>query len=144
MKILSILQMIFGALAAFVAWALAQAKAGMMDVLTPGLNPDGTIIIKTDSPPPDSVFEFTLLFLGLAILVCGYLQLRKKQREAGIQLVSGIVISGIAGFLAVRAATTGYGEISAVYYLAYVPLALGVIVLIVGITQFIRARDLVN
>jgi hypothetical protein len=98
MKILSILQMIFGALAAFVAWALAQAKAGMMDVLTPGLNPDGTIIIKTDSPPPDSVFEFTLLFLGLAILVCGYLQLRKKSGRPAFSRSAGLLSPALPGF----------------------------------------------
>jgi short subunit fatty acids transporter len=61
-KALSILQMIFGVLAVFVSWSLGITKACIV-VQEVG---------KTGSPPPNYIFELVLLFLGLAILTCGY------------------------------------------------------------------------
>jgi len=97
---------------------------------------------KTGSPPPNYIFELVLLFLGLAILTCGYLQKRKLVKDAGIQIVNGLVISLISGILTFRTATIGHGEVSVIYYLAYILLVLGLVVFVVGIRQLTHAADL--
>jgi hypothetical protein len=135
MKALAILQIIFGALAAFVAWGLAAAKAGITEMQTPFLSPDGTLIIKTDSPPPSYFFEFVLLFLGLAILTCGFLQKKKDVEHSVAQIVNGVIISVISGFLAISAIAINHGRISGDYYLAYVAAILGFAVFVIGIRQ---------
>jgi hypothetical protein len=137
MKATSILQMIFGALDVFAAWSLTTTKA---HVITHPSLPGGGIWI--DSSPPEAVFEFVLLFLGLAILTCGYFQRRRQMEGAAVQLVNGVIIAIISGFLAIRAVRLGYGEVSAVYYLAYIPLILGLVVFVVGIRQLTHAFDL--
>jgi len=131
MKALAVLQMIFGALASFIAWSLADLKAHLV-IHRPGM---------IDSPPPNPIFEFALLFFGLAILTCGYFQRKKNARYAGIQIINGLFISFVSGFLAIRAASIGHGEVSGVYYLVYIPMILGLLVFVVGIVQLIRGKN---
>jgi H+/Cl- antiporter ClcA len=90
------------------------------------------------SQPPNTIFEFSLLFFGLAIIICGLFQRRKKVQNTSIQLISGLVISGISGFLTIRAIGKGYGEVSGLYYIAYLPLVLGILVFVMGVIQLIH------
>jgi hypothetical protein len=94
-----------------------------------------------DSSAPNFIFEFVLLFIGLAILACGYFQRKKNARHAGIQIINGLFISFVSGLLGIRAATRGYGEVSGVYYLVYIPMILGLLVFVVGIVQLIRGKS---
>lgn len=131
MKIVAILQIIFGTFASFTAWLLAELKAHIV-MHQPGM---------TDSSPPNYIFEFALLFFGLAILTCGYFQKKKNARYAGIQVICGLVISLISGFLGIRAASIGYGEVSSLYFLVYLPLLLGLVVFVVGVIQLVRGKS---
>jgi hypothetical protein len=137
MKLLALLQVVLGGITTFAAKSLAEEKA---HVLNPSPVPGGGF--WTDSPPPNRIFEFVLLFLGLAILTCGYFQRRKQAKGSAIQIINGLVISIVSGFLAIRAMARSYGEVSAVYYLAYIPLLIGLVVLVVGIRQLTHAIDL--
>jgi hypothetical protein len=132
-KALSILQMIFGVLASFSAWQLLIIKA---HINTPTPAPGNGMLVS--SQPPNTIFEFSLLFFGLAIIICGLFQRRKKVQNTSIQLISGLVISGISGFLTIRAIGKGYGEVSGLYYIAYLPLVLGILVFVMGVIQLIH------
>ena len=131
MKIVAILQIIFGTFASFTAWLLAELKAHIV-MHQPGM---------TDSSPPNYIFEFALLFFGLAILTCGYFQRKKIVHYANIQIINGLFISFVSGYLGIRAATMGYGEVSGVYYLVYIPMILGLLVFVVGVVQHIRGKS---
>jgi hypothetical protein len=122
MKVSAILQMILGSFIAFCSWTLASSKAYIPDFLL--------------SPAPSSVIEFMLLSLGLAVLICGFFLWKAHIKYAGLQIVSGLVISIIYVFLGIRAINAYY--YSTLYYLAYLPFVLGIVVFATGIMQLIK------
>jgi hypothetical membrane protein len=108
---------------------LAQTKAG---VYTP--SPESTYY-----PPPDSVLEFVLVFLGLVVITCGYLQRRMHVKYAILQMIFGLTITIISMPLVIRAAALGHGEYSTIYYFVYLLLIPGLAVSLLGVFQLVQA-----
>ena len=131
MKSLAILQMVCGLLIAIVSWYLAGLKAHTQ-IIQPA---DGSIIVN--APPPGATEEFILLGFSIATVICGLFQYRAHIKGANFQIILGLIMTAIYIFLSVRAATLGYGERSTLYYLAYLTMALGMMVFIIGVAQII-------
>lgn len=104
----------------------------------PPVSGDGTIWLTT--PPPSTELELTILFIGSAVFICGLAQRELHVKLGSIQMVFGLVSVGISAFLYGRANVLQYGEYSAVYELAYIPMVIGLTVFGVGVTQFRKAR----
>ncbi len=124
---LAIVQVISGAMVMLFSWTLAQMKSG---VFTPS---PGSVM----PPPPNAIFEFVLMFLGLVIVICGYLQRRGHAKFAGLQIISGLIIAIIYAALGIRASTLGHGEYSAIYYVVYLLMIPGLAVSLLGIVQLV-------
>lgn len=72
------------------------------------------------------------------VLFFGLVQWKANVRFSDIQILLGINVVGINTYLGIRAATLGYGEVSAIYYLSYFSLAIGLAILGVGLAQRIK------
>jgi phosphate starvation-inducible membrane PsiE len=131
MRVLAILQMILGGLTTFAAWILVEMKA---NIVTPPSS-DG---MYPNTPPPTYILEFVILFFGLAIITCGYFQRKTHTKYAWANIVSGLAIVIISAFLSVRAITIEHGQPSSIYYLAYLILALGLAVFVIGFFQIVK------
>ncbi len=129
---LAVLQIVFGSLSVFSSWLLAGNKAHI--VTTPPSSSDEIIL---NFRPPNAVFEFVLLFFGLAILACGFFQRRAHVKYAGWQIIFGLIMTIISAFFSVRAATISHGEISIIYYVMYLLLAIGILIIVTGFAQLI-------
>ena len=125
--VLAIVQVISGALVVLFSWTLAQLKA---DMFTP---PPGSVW----SSPPNFILEFILVFLGLVIVTCGYMQRRMHAKFGGLQMISGLIITVIYTALGIRAVGLGHGEYSVIYYVVYVLLIPGLAVSLLGIIQLV-------
>jgi hypothetical protein len=132
-RIIPLLLSLLGLLSSLFAWILAGVKAHIDNVRTPV---EGSIWIGTS--PPDATLEFVLLFLGLAIVLCGLVQFRSHLRFSVPQVIFGLLIVVISAFFAFKAATLGYGEVSIVYYLVYLVIPLGLAVFGLGIAQIVK------
>jgi hypothetical protein len=126
--IYSTVQIISGILTAFSSWQLTLVKAGVQIT-----NPHYVY-----SPPPNSIFEFVLVGLGLVISVCSFLQVREHVKFAVWQMVFGILITIVATPLGIRAATLHHGEVSVIYYIFYLLVGVGLDVSFIGVVQIIR------
>ena len=131
-KALAILQMVFGLFITYFSWYLADTKTH-----TPPVSSGGTIWVTT--PPPSTELEFVILLLGAAVIACGLVQRLTRVRFSILQIVSGIIVAGIAAFLYDRANGLNYGERSTIYYIAYLLLFIGLAVSAVGLVQFRKA-----
>ena len=128
MRVLAILQMIFGGFTTIAAWMLAKMK-------TNSVTPPSGGGMYPNTPPPNYIFEFVILFFGLAIITCGYFQRKTHTKYAWVNIVSGLAIVIISAFLSVRAITIEHRQPSSIYYLAYFILPLGLAVLVAGFFQ---------
>jgi len=126
--ICDIFNVISGALVVLFSWTLAQLKAGSFTP-APG---------STWYPPPNFILEFILVFIGLVIIICGYLQRRIGVKYAGFQVILGLIITIISLLFGIRAATLGHGGYSVLYYGVYVLLVPGIAVSLIGIAQLIQ------
>ena len=128
MKFRAFLQMIFGGLTVFSTWQLTT-----MDRHT---DPSGLLV---PNQPPIPISPFVLLFLGIAILICGYLQSRARIKFAVQQIASGIIITINSSFLSFMAKTRRIEEIPNLLYgyILLILFVLGVIVIAVGIAQIV-------
>jgi hypothetical protein len=126
---LAILQIISGVAVTFFSWILAQVKARVFNP------PPGSLYYM----PPDCSVEFLLVFFGLIIVTCGYLQHRMQVKFAGLQMIFGLIITIAYTVLGIRAATLGHLEYTAVYYIVYPLLIPGLVVSLQGIIQLIMA-----
>jgi hypothetical protein len=131
MKIPSILQIIFGLLTIPSSWFLADKKAHIIPDRPPG-------VMIVDFIPPDSLFEFVLVFLSLAVLICGLFQWKGATRYARLQIIFGGVMTVISVILLIRATTLSHLEKSGLYYVVYVLLVLGLAVCVTGLLQFLK------
>jgi hypothetical protein len=131
MRVLAILQMILGGLTTFAAWILVEMKANIV-------TPPSSNGMYPNTPPPNYIFEFVILFFGLAIITCGYFQRKTHTKYAWLHIVSGLSIVIISAFLSVRAITIEHGQPSSIYYLAYLILALGLTVFVIGFFQIVK------
>jgi hypothetical protein len=130
MKVVLVLQMLLGGLAAVDSGFLGYYKA-----LIPPVHPEGEIWV--DAYPPNAHLEYFLLVCSVLILGCALLQMRGHVRYSGWQVVFGSILTAGAAFFTIRAATLGYGERSALYFAVYALLALGAAVFITGLIQLI-------
>ena len=123
MKILAVLQILLGALTTVSAWALVDKKAHtFVDYIGPHL-------------PPNTIFELALSYISLTVFVCGFIQLLAGIKYGWLQAISGLVNAVLASFLVQRQNDEGVFLVSPIYYLAYLPLAFGIVVFITGIIQ---------
>ena len=129
MKVLAILQMVFGVLTILSSWGLGQIKTRIVTL------PSGML---GNEFLPYCIFEFVLVFLGLAVTTCSYFQWKDHVKYAGSQIVLGLVIVIISAPLGVRAAAISYLETSSIYYLAYLITTLGVVIFTIGFLQFLK------
>ncbi|HEX9896044.1 MAG TPA: hypothetical protein VGA85_00065 [Dehalococcoidales bacterium] len=125
--VLAIVQVISGAMVMLFSWLLAQVKARVF-------NPPPESLYYM---PPDCSVEFVLVFFGLVIVICGYLQRRIHAKFAGLQMIFGLIITIVYTALGIRAATLGHLEYSAIYYVVYVLLIPGLAVSLLGIVQLV-------
>lgn len=123
----AIVQLIFGAMVTFFSYILAQVKARVFNP------PPGSLSYM----PPDCSVEFVLVFFGLVIVTCGYLQRKMHATFAGLQMIFGLIITVIYTTLGIRAATLGHLEYTAIYYFVYLLMIPGLAVSLLGIVQLI-------
>ncbi len=123
----AIVQLISGAIVAFFSWILAEVKARVFNP------PPGSLYYM----PPDCSVEFLLVFFGLIIVTCGYLQRRMHAKFAGLQMIFGLIITIIYAALGIRAATLGHLEYTAIYYFVYLLMIPGLAVSLLGIVQLV-------
>jgi len=128
MKVLSALQMFFGALAGVDACYMGYYKAGIVH-REPGM---------VFSLPPNAILEYVLLGSGVVILVCALFQMKSRIKLSGWQTLLGVVLTIGALFFSIRAATLGHGEVSSLYYSVYGFLALGIAVVTVALVQLYK------
>jgi hypothetical protein len=131
-KILAVLQMFLGGLAAVDAGFLGYYKAFIPPVRPPGQ-------IWVDAMPPDAIMEYFLLGCGVLILALALWQAKKHFRYSGWQTIFGGILTAGAAYFTIRAATRGSGERSALYFAVYALLALGAAVFITGLIQLITS-----
>jgi hypothetical protein len=133
MKVLTVLQMVSGALAGIDSLLLAMNKTRFI-----GSASSNNGVLVTNTPPPSAHLEYSLLGCGIIMLICALFQLRAHIRFSGWQILLGIIITGGALFFSIRAATIGYGESSAIYYAMFGFLALGIVVAVIALLQLIK------
>jgi hypothetical protein len=133
MKALSVLQMIFGALASVDSYLLAMNKTRYIES---AFSKNGSLI--TDTVPPNAIMEYFLLVCGVLILVCAFFQMKRQTRFSGWQISLSIIITGAAAFFSIRASTIGHFEYSNIYYSVYALLVLGAGVVVIGLLQLIK------
>jgi hypothetical protein len=132
-RIFAGIQMVLSAGLVYCAWYLADIKAGSVPLS------DGIIFY---SRPPSISLEVAVLLLGIFIFLLALIQREYDIRFSGYQIMAGLASAVVGGVLFSRAALTTYGEISPWYYSAYLPLALGLAVLVIGFIQFRHAEAL--
>jgi hypothetical protein len=88
-----------------------------------------------DFIPQNSVFEFVLLFIGLAVITCGLLQLKAHTRYAGLQILLGVIIAAISAPVAVKLYLTAVFDVTTLHLLALILLACGFGVITTGLIQ---------
>lgn len=130
LKAAAILQMALGAGLVYSAWYLSDLKAGYVGLA------DGIIFYST---PPSIILEVAVMLLGTFIFLFALIQREYDIRFSGYQITAGLVSAAVGGFLFWRAALTTYGEISPWYYSAYLPMALGLALVVIEVIQFRRA-----
>ncbi|MDD5191156.1 MAG: hypothetical protein PHE50_08965 [Dehalococcoidales bacterium] len=121
----AIVQVLFGVSTVCFSYLLAHFKTHRPDI--PGAN----------FLPGFSVLELVLVFCGLVVAACGYLQFRDRTRLALAQIISGLTIIVIALPFAIRATSRLGMEFSNIYNVIYLLIIPGLIVSVTGIFQFI-------
>lgn len=129
MKIISGVQAALGLLITYFAWYLADTKAG-----TSSNSSSGDVIFS--ATPPSAGLELTILLLGILVFALGLIQCYKQIRLNKYQIIFGFLLAGISAFLMDRATALKSGEISDIYYIAYLSLVLGLSTFLVGLIQF--------
>jgi hypothetical protein len=132
-KLLAVLQIILGGLAAFATWYLGDKKGWPPSM--PNTDGTGGIIITT--PPPDRTFEVFLIIMGAAILVLAMVQIIRHMRLSLWQILGGTSILGISSFLFGRTTAFTYWTESSAYRISYLTMAIGIVVAIIGVIQLI-------
>ena len=135
MKVLSGLQMFFGALAGVDTYFLILYKAKIVEH-PPADN--GIWGFLVGPAPRDATLEWVLLGSGLIILICALFQLKRGIRFSGWQAVLGGLLTFAGIFFTIRASAINYFEHSALYYTMYPLLALSAAVLVIGLIQLIK------
>ena len=126
MRVLAASQIIFGGLTAWCAWFLADQKGYEI------IHQPGTVW----NPPPDIIIETALTILSLIIFGLAMAQAIRHVKLANLQIVCGVAALTISAFLFGRTSAFGYWETSNIYDLAYIVMAFGLAVSIIGIIQF--------
>jgi hypothetical protein len=88
-----------------------------------------------DFIPQNSVFEFVLLFIGLSVIICGFLQLKAHTKYASIQILLGLIITAISAPVAIKLYLTAVFDVPTLHLLALILLACGFGVISIGLIQ---------
>lgn len=122
--VLNILQVIFGLSAIFPCFFMLIEKEH--------LSSNGLLI---DFIPQNSVFEVALALIGLAIVICGLLQLKTRTSYAIFNIICGLVITVLPAFIAVNLMRTAYFDITALHISGLILLACSFGVISAGLVQ---------
>ena len=95
--------------------------------------------ILLDIIPINSVSEITLALIGLAIVVCGLLQLKSRTAYAILNILFGLVITALSVFIAAQFIRSGSFDIAFLHIFGLILLACSFGVISVGLVQ-IKAR----
>jgi hypothetical protein len=88
-----------------------------------------------DFIPQNSVFEVALALAGLAIVICGLLQLKARIAYAIFNILSGLVITVLSAFIAVNLIRTAYFDIATLHISGLILLACSFVVIGIGLVQ---------
>ena len=134
MRLLFILQTILGAAIIIFSWMIVAAEE-----YTPRKNIPGSDHIFVNAPPPHTLIDYILLGLGVAVICCGLLLWKTHFKTALLQIISGAIISVIYLIerLPIQAFTVVIGDRHLIYYLAYLTLGLGAIIVVIGLAQMV-------
>ena len=127
-KTLAALQTLLGAFTIAYAGTLAANKTYTQE-LTPGYHLPGSA---------NNEVESVLLYLGLAIITCGFIQGLTGIKSGWLQVVYGLGVTIVADFLVNSQNAVDYYLSSPIYYLAFIPLALGIVVFATGLVQLMK------
>ena len=89
--------------------------------------------------PLNSVFETTLALIGLAIVICGLLQLKSRTAYAILNTLFGLVITALSVFIAAQFIRNGSFDIALMHIFGLTLLACSFGVISVGLVQ-LKAR----
>lgn len=131
-EVLAGLQMLLGAFAAGFSWALLVVHPPDWEILKPVMG----YIIYTHS----NVFESWLLYMGLAIIICGFIQGLKGIKSGWLQVVCGLGIITVSIFLSGRQNGAEY-LLFPFYNFAFIPLALSIVVFATGLMHLEKRRE---
>jgi hypothetical protein len=96
------------------------------------LSSNGLLI---DFIPQNSVFEVALALIGLAIVICGLLQLKARTSYAVFNILCGLVITVLPAFIAVNLMRTTYFDITTLHISGLILLACSFGVISAGLVQ---------
>jgi len=122
--VLNILQVIFG--------LSAITPCFFMLIEKEHLSSNGLLI---DFIPQNSVFEVALALIGLAIVICGLLQLKARTSYAVFNILCGLVITVLPAFIAVNLMRTTYFDITTLHISGLILLACSFGVISAGLVQ---------
>lgn len=81
--------------------------------------------------------ESVLLYLGIAIIVCGFIQGLIGIKSGWWQAVCGVGVTIVSAFLASKQGGVDYYLDSPIYFFAFIPLAFGIVVIVTGLLKLI-------
>ncbi len=92
-----------------------------------------------DIIPLNSVFEITLALTGLAIVICGLLQLKAHTNYAVLNIMLGLAITALSALITVQIIRTGYFDIPILHIFGLMLLACSFGIISVALVQ-LKAR----
>jgi hypothetical protein len=124
--------MLLGLFIVFFSWGLGAQKTGTLPFEAgPG------------APPPSMFNETVLLCLGILVIICGLAQFKKQIRFAQHQVILGLLVALISGLLIIHETILDLGGDSAIYYVAIVMLASGLVIFALVLAQ-LRSAGISN
>ena len=129
-KTLAALQTLLGSFAVGFAGSLVTTKAKFdtPTMVTPGYHLPGSA---------NSELESVLLYLGLAIIICGFIQGLTGIKSGWWQAVCGLGVASVSAFLASKQGGVDYYLDSPIYFFAFLPMAFGIVVIVTGLLKLI-------
>ncbi|MDD4923902.1 MAG: hypothetical protein PHF74_03580 [Dehalococcoidales bacterium] len=125
---LNILQVIFG--------LSAIPPCFFMLIEKEHISSNGRLI---DFIPQNSIFEVALALTGLAIVICGLLQLKARTAYAIFNILLGFVITVLSALITVQIIRTGYFDIPTLHIFGLMLLACSFGIISVALVQ-LKAR----
>ncbi|MDO8715271.1 MAG: hypothetical protein Q7J73_00405 [Dehalococcoidales bacterium] len=125
-KTIAVFQMFLGCLATGFAGSLVS-KANTPTAATPG----GLV-----GNGPNAV-ESVLLYLGLAIIVCGFIEGLMGVKFGWWQTVCGVGVTIFSSVLLKKHSGVDYYLDSPIYFFAFIPMAFGIVVIVTGLMHLL-------